>query len=654
MKLLELLNLKEFSDKVIKLKIEEWTKETKGTVTEEVMRAAIDNFDRIKSNIVKRIQAKTLTLSPKFMPPDPDKKLRMGEKPLRQENPQDIMKYTWKDMEILFDSYGTKAEKSSKDFYTVQDAHLLDITGVSKIYSGNGLYVYEGSNKEACIRLNYAYKYKGTNGENKYYNFCIGDKNPGINRYFRYRFGGESGQGALYRTFYYVADSEQSAETWNDPEAKKPQFKNWYHFFVIHVFENGKFGVTDAVNEYGTGHENDGNKQGISWDEVGKHMIKYGKESGIKAWNKIKDLKNLFVYIAPPESEEIENIASNGRFNLNSFAKASNEVKNAYIQKRASDVGFFDNGMFKICTKEQKQLAINSGFKPSMDDLKNSDGEVIKSLAKRYADRKFKINLVSYEKNNDIKEVNDLLPLPFIQFLDEFYKLKYFELFEKKDITFEYALKYFGEDAAAKYVNNMVKTFSYIPKYASKYIEDEKTKVLYNIIYKLYSNWDYNLVKNLSEKELEKVTNMPEARITPVPITYQLWKDLPSQERKIIISFIKKYGDKNDASYIFIKYAMPFLITLPEGDFVLIPLALSGDDGGYYKWVLSDDNGNIFKYINGEETKINGDNIISGYPSNVEEDSRILNPSKVEFSFINRNKINEIKYSLSNFKDILN
>lgn len=646
MKLLELLSLKEYSDKVIKQKITDWTAETKGTVPEDVMRAAIDKFDRIKSNIANRIKLKTLVLSPKFMPPDPNKKLKPGEKFQKQVDPQDITKYTWKDIEILFDSYGEKAEKSSKDFNTVQDAHLVDIKGANKVYTGNGLYVYEGSNKESCIRLNYAYKYKGLDNKVYTYNFCVGNKDAGANRYFKYRFGGDMGSGALYRTFYYVADSEQSAELFNDSNERKPQFKNWYHFFVIHVFENGKFGITDAVNEYGTGHELDGYGKGVSWSDIGDFMVKYGKQSGQIAWNKIKNIQNVFKYVSPPEEEEVENAASNGRFNLESFIKASYEVKNAYINKRAGDKNFFTEEMFEICTTEQKNLAINSGFTPTFKNLKNKEGVILQSLARLYAKNKFRRNITAAEAGeNDIK----LLPLPFIQFLDENQKLKYFELFKKKDITFEYTLKYFGESLAKEYVNEQVQHFKYIPEVALSYISDKKTKILYSIIHKLYKNWLYDPNTNKSEEKLEQIDQMNSSKITPAPLMYDDWRQLDLEERKIISTIIKKYGNKNNPEYEFIKYAMPYLIISRGQELILLPK--DKEDDLYNIWVLVDENANIVEWISGSNSNINGtDELQYCFPYDILSTNRVINIEDKNLNLKNIKKpINESKYNLFNY-----
>jgi hypothetical protein len=555
MKLRQLL--KEYGPGVYKQKIADWTKETKGTVPEDSMRAAIDKFDKIKKNIPTRVAAKTLTLSPKFMPQDPNRKPKIGEKPINPENPLDIMKYSWKDMEILFDSYGEKAEKSSKDFNTVEDAHIVDVKGVAKVYNSGGMYVYEGSNKESCIRINYAYKYKGVDNKIYTYNFCIGNKDAGANRYFRYRFGGETGQGALYRSFYYCIDSTQSPGM--ELVDGKAEFTNWYHFFVIHSFENGKFGVTDSVNVYGTGHEIDGRGNGVSWKEIGEFMIKYGKKSGQSAWDKIKGQEKIFKYIAPPEEEEVENAASNGRFNLESFLKASYEVKNAYINKRAGDPSFFTEEMFENCTTEQKNLAINSGFLPSLKNLKNKDGEVLLSLARLYAKNKFRRNITSAEAD---EHIDKLLPLSFIKYLDESSQEKYYKLFEQKFLRFDQIEKYFDPKITQEYVNKQTKNLDFLTPDAKKWIKTPHVAKVYNALFDMWSNWEIQNPDSKNDEELSKASSQS---VNPKAFTVETWSKLSSENKKVLIDLAKHFNGKEE--YAAVLYGIPFII---DGKYLIL------------------------------------------------------------------------------------
>jgi hypothetical protein len=592
--------LLEYSEKVFKTKIEQWDKETKGTVqdAENTFRNAILNFEKIKDRIFKRL---TDNVNPLRNMPT---KFIASDKNPKPKDPRDIMNYTWNDMERLFDAWGPiEKEKKGSEFNTVEDAHLLKINNVPLTYSGNGIFVYEGSSKEHCIKLTYAFKYKDKN-EIKPYNFCIGRVESGANRYTKYRFGGELSTGALYRSFYFVADSTQSPGLkMNDKGAM--EFENWYHFFVIHVFENGQFGVTDAVNVYGHGHEIDGNGKGISWEDIGNFMIKHGKESGRQAWDKIKNHKDIFKYISPSEEEEEENIAVGGRLNFDTFEKLNYNLKASYINKRAEDPNFFTPQMFRMLNKELKNLALNAGYQPSLNDLKDQNNEISNSLARLYAKKQFRKNVTS---RNESKYVTNLIPLPFIKYLDEPNKEIYLETFDD-NLTFDYIEKYFGEETAKKYVNEQTKKLDYLPQSAFKYINDPKIKKLYSIYSKLFKNWVFSKDTNISEKELEQKTSMPLQQITPYPIIYDDWKELTTEDKKIILELTNT--SNSNKKYLTLNYAVPFFIKDENKTYALLPL-----DENKEKWVLVDINtNNVILELDGDISTLNDNLLIYGYPS---------------------------------------
>ena len=320
MKLISILReqlLKEYSEKIIKQLTDKWKKENRNINDADIKRN-IDKFDKIKQNIPAKLKAGQITLPPKFTTVDP--KTKKG--PL---NPSDILQYTWKDLETLIDSYGEKAVKVDKDFKTVQDAELVKIEGVPIVYNTPDLKVYEGSDFGNCIKLNYAFKYKGEDDKIYTYNFCIGRKEDYANRYYPYRFG-SGGKGAMYRSFYFVADPTQSADIKGNPNSRE-NFVNWYHFFIIHCFENGKFGVTDAVNEYGAGHELDNKGYGVDWEEIGQFMVKNGGESGKKAWDKIKSHKDIFKYVSPSDEETDTALVRDQILNTDAFQKLTRNQK---------------------------------------------------------------------------------------------------------------------------------------------------------------------------------------------------------------------------------------------------------------------------------------------------------------------------------------
>lgn len=663
MKLIELLKLNEYSQKIINQKVAEWTKETNETVPAEVFIAAINKFDSVKGNIPSKFSNpnELKKLPPKFRPLDlltPEEKRKIEfqskGKPHKPKAVNDILNYTWKDMEYFWDAYGlTGADKKDKSGFSPSNkASEVKISGDVKLtYENNGLYIYEGSTEESCIRLNYVFNFKNAKEQIKTYNFCIGLNNPAANRYSKYRFGGQQSSASKYRSFYYVVDSTQTPDVIpsndNDDEGI---FKNWYHIFVIHVFEDGLFGITDAVNTYDIKHEFTNHNEGATWDQIGAHMLKYGGESGKKAWDKIKGLKNVFKYIHPTTEEAEKNAATNGKLNVDGFLKIRRELQNFYIRKRAGEPGFFNREIFAVCDKEQKQMAINNGYKPSFSELMEKNGEVSQGLARTYAKYKFSRNKTEFQENPE--GVKDLLPLPFVPYLKEDERDLYYELFKRKQITFEYTLKYFGEELAKEYVNEQVKNLAFVPEEAIKYISDSKLKALYNVVKKLYKNWEYDSNTNYSDEELSQQSEMGASQIDPTLLFYSDWKNLEQNEREIIIQLTKKYGNveltgDSDVN-IFIKFAVPYVVNMKGKDYVLLPLKKE-DDNIYEKWILSDVSGNAVKGVDGNETIIDDSEITGGFPIR-NESKKYLDSNEIKFKFTS---LNESKYNLLNYKSLL-
>jgi len=228
-------------------------------------------------------------------------------------------------------------------------------------------------------------------------------------------------------------------------------------------------------------------------------------------------------------------------------------------------------------------------------------------------------------------------------------KLKYFELFKKKDIIFEYIPKYFGDSFAKEYVDEQVQDFKYIPDAALEYISDKKTKLLYSVVHKLYKNWVYDSNTNKSEEKLEQIDQMSASKITPAPLMYDDWKQLSSEERKIIVAIIKKYGNKNNPEYEFIKYAMPYIVISKGQELVLLPK--SKEDDLYSTWVLVDENANIIEWISGNDSTLNGnDDLQYCFPYDVLAINRTINIGDEGVNLkIMKKPMNESKYNLKNY-----
>jgi hypothetical protein len=561
--------LNEYAQKIIDQLIAKWQKEMRNTLSNDDIKVKINRFDQIKQNIPVKIKAGTIVVPDKFTKPNPDTN--------KIANPTDILNYTWKELETVLDAYGEKAAKTSDKFYTVQDADFVEVKGVPVVYSGNGVKVYEGSNYDSCVKLNYVFKYKGEDDKIYTYSFCIGRKEDASNQYYSYRFG----RGGDFRSFYFVADTTQSADIKGNP-TDRANFLNWYHFFVIHAFDDGKFGVTDVVNQYGSNHE----KIGITWEEVGQFMIKNGGESGQKAWDKIKNQKDIFKYVPPSDEETEQALVRDQILNAEQFAKLTRNQKRIYVSRRADQPNAFNSEMFKTLDVELKNLAIrtNNGFVPTFNDVKNNP-----SIGRSYA--RFKFTRIIDDARNG-KQIATLIPLPFVQFLNEDEKQQYLELFSKDNLTFEYIEKYFGENAARKYVEEQSNALQFLPPDAVKYIQNPKIKQLYQLYAKLIEPWKYDPNTNISDEDLEKMKTMPTQMIDADPIDLNQWKQLSDSEKKAVIGLAEKLeGNPEYADFL---YALPIIVRNNNETYLLLPKK-TGSSNFHEMWMLVDERGNIIK-----------------------------------------------------------
>ena len=595
--------LNEYSQKIIDQLIAKWQKEMRNTLSNDDIKVKINRFDQIKQNIPTKIKAGNIVVPDKFTKPDP--------KTNKVANPSDILNYTWKELEAVLDAYGEKATKTSDKFYTVQDADFVEVKGVPVVYSGNGVKVYEGSNYDSCVKLNYVFKYKGEDDKIYTYSFCIGRKEDASNQYYSYRFG----RGGDFRSFYFVADTTQSADIKGNP-TDRANFLNWYHLFVIHAFDDGKFGVTDAVNQYGSNHE----KIGITWEEVGQFMIKNGGESGQKAWDKIKNQKDIFKYVPPSNEETDQALVRDQILNTEQFSRLTRNQKAIYIARRAKESRSFNSEMFKTLDSDLKNLAIQNGFSPTYLDINNNA-----ALGRAYARFKFK-RALDYKKTHGDIDTSNIVPLPFVKFLNDTEKQQYLDTFDK-GLTFEYIEKYFGSEVASRYINDLVSKLEYVPTEAIKYISNPKLKQLYTLYSKLTSEWKGDDDFNIGDEELENLKSMPEQRIYPSPINAEQWLALSPAERKTSTSLANKFNQ--NLKYATLSHAVPFFVRDNGKMYALLPDG-KGDGFGFEQWVLIDENGRIVKNnISGDST-LEDTAIYTGRPSGFNDYKKVFDISEFD------------------------
>lgn len=310
--LLEDFPINEYSEKIINQLVAKFTQENP-ELSDNQAKEYIKRFDQIKNNL----------------PVDK----------------RDITKYSWNNLEQTVAANQSKRIKAGK----LNDGEPKD---ANLVYNKDGLRVYVGNTKQACIKYG--------NG----YSFCIsarGDDN--LYADYRYEQGG---------TPYFVFDDTKSSERDEDGEFINPD-----HLVVVFVFENDQepYSTTIADNS-----ETDYWK---SFDE----MIRY--------FPRFKDLKNIFqpVEIDQKEYEEFElgEQYSILLYNLNS------KYWDKYHKERGEENAINTYRYFDIETANK-----------NIEDLLNNKIKIYKftGIVKSNALDKYTVNSIS--QNVNIKAGDDI------------------------------------------------------------------------------------------------------------------------------------------------------------------------------------------------------------------------------------------------------
>jgi hypothetical protein len=232
--------LKEYSQSTINDLVTKF-KQEKPNLGADIIKAYINRFDQIKS------------------------------KP--EVTNKDIITYVWKDLETIVDANQPKRIKAGKinDGEPSKDANI--------VYNQNGLRIYVGKTKNACIKYG--------NG----YSFCISARGED-NLYQDYRYE-EKG------TPYFVFDDTKSSE-----RDENGNFKDITHLLVIFVYPdpNGEF----VDDEYNTSSDNGIDHYTVTTaDNPGEDHYLYFKNIE-QYYPRLKGLKNVFkgVEVDPKEKAE--------------------------------------------------------------------------------------------------------------------------------------------------------------------------------------------------------------------------------------------------------------------------------------------------------------------------------------------------------------
>ena len=214
---------------------------------------------------------------------------------------KDITKYNWKDLETTVDANQPKRIKAGKinDGEPSKDANL--------VYNQNGLRIYAGKTKNACIKYG--------NG----YPFCISARGED-NMYNDYRYEQEG-------TPYFVFDDTKSSE-----RDENGNFKDITHLLVIFVYKNPEldddyyFNDEHILSSYYytvTTANNPGEDR-------------YGDFPSVESdYPELKGLENIF---KPVESDPKEKAENNLKTKYN---KALDKLTRHYYEELASDDDYY-------------------------------------------------------------------------------------------------------------------------------------------------------------------------------------------------------------------------------------------------------------------------------------------------------------------------
>jgi hypothetical protein len=475
--------------------------------------------------------------------------------------------WKWNEFERVMDTLFPSQMKVSTD----EEENTVE-TDADKVYDNGGLEIYLADDYHKCIKYNPVL----SNGMQKY-SWCVTKPGSGQGYYQGYRFGEQS------PTFYFVVDRNIPST----PDHAK--FDNKWHAFVVQVFADGNtYKVTSANNGDDTYMQ--------SWDEVGTKPVG-GQAMDPIVWNKLKGLKQYFKPVALSPVERAQKLAQGKNLTVDEFKELPQDEKIDYVIGKASESKLKGDILsllpkYKIPyqgrTVTLANIAIDAGQRFTYNDLKEHE-----ALAKRYAIFRFKHTDYGSEP----------IPLPFVQYLDDASKYKYYKTFDD-NLTFDLIDKFFGNKIAKEYVNEQISKLSYLPSTAVKYMSPEQ-KTLYDLYSKLYTNWEERIS---DEATIESSNIMPQQEVDPKYITVEEWQNLSTSDKQAIINLAKKYNGDNN--YKVLLYALPYMVENNGKTYILLPI------DGFKKWVMLDEAGRIVEdNIEGRTSFLKNTRLSNGYPT---------------------------------------
>ena len=388
----------------------------------------------------------------------------------------------WTVLERFVDSFEPSRGEQRKAKKELAKDIDIQVTNAEEVYNQNGLEIFEGSTQKSCI------KYGTRDGKVQFYTWCIGAVGART-MYHSYRFGGS-------KMFYYVFDKKR-VDTFVDKGYRK-EFDDKYHAIVIHVYQDGKFGLTLADNQ--------GDKMYDTWESLCADLPEDLAAKLLPLGPKGKD---IFKFV-PPTAEEIELEAIGGKpLSFEDFSKLRYEIQAAYVGARAQEL---PSDFFRRLPLNLKKIAINDGRVCRFNELEDSP-----ELLKWYPEYRF------------TRKPDEPLPVAFLPYLRKVeLQEKYFEKFGKDMLGFYEVEKYFPA-IVEDYVKKEVAGMNPLPIEAKAYMDD-KTEQLYNFYAPIYRNLEYPKVNLAADESLTKARPL----VTPPGgfVSYDVYSEMSPEERR--------------------------------------------------------------------------------------------------------------------------
>ena len=177
----------------------------KQLIKEEILKVLNEYSAGTINQLVTKFQQKQPDLEADIIQSYIDRFSQIKDSPKVSE--KDITKYSWEDLKNIVDLNPQKRIKAGK----INDGNPSE--NADLVYNKNGLRIYAGTTRKACIRYG--------NG----YSFCISTRSQDT-AYYDYRYGWGN-------TFYFVFDDTKTSE-----RDKNGKFIDPEHLLVVTVFPN--------------------------------------------------------------------------------------------------------------------------------------------------------------------------------------------------------------------------------------------------------------------------------------------------------------------------------------------------------------------------------------------------------------------------------